>query len=178
MVIHNSQFIRSISCISSYMFRFVYRAIFRLVFRVFCMYNVQGQPEDGSEYEPKHVARNTTNPFIQQSVLRQVQNLFQSELSTQCDLELPLQMRVSSTFLKVIQQLPTSSSSSSCHFYPPIYLSFNNPLQKAVSTQNVTNPVRLPFTVFVYVFFLFGNSLFGAQGISRPEQWMGYRHVA
>ena len=28
--------------------------------------------------------------FIQQSVLRQVQSLFQSELSTQCDLELPL----------------------------------------------------------------------------------------
>ena len=30
-----------------------------------------------------------------------------------------LQMRVSSPFLKVIQQLPASSSSSSCHFYPP-----------------------------------------------------------
>ena len=52
-----------------------------------------------------------------------------------------LQMRVSSPFLKVLQQLPMSSSSSSCHFYPPFYLSFNNPLQKAVSTQNVTNPV-------------------------------------
>jgi hypothetical protein len=30
-----------------------------------------------------------------------------------------LQMRVSSPFLKIIQKLPTSSSSSSCHFYPP-----------------------------------------------------------
>jgi hypothetical protein len=29
---HTSQFISSISCISSYMFRLVYRAIFRLVF--------------------------------------------------------------------------------------------------------------------------------------------------
>jgi len=29
------------------------------------------------------------------------------------------QMKVSSPFLKVIQWLPTSSSSSSCHFYPP-----------------------------------------------------------
>ena len=57
-----------------------------------------------------------------------------------------LQMRVSYPFLKVIQQLRTSSSLSSCHFYPPFYLSFNNPLQKAVSTQNVTNLVRLPFT--------------------------------
>ena len=44
-----------------------------------------------------------------------------------------LQMRVSSPFLKVIQQFPTFSSSSSCHFYPPFYLSFNNSLQKAVS---------------------------------------------
>ena len=60
-----------------------------------------------------------------------------------------LQMRVSSPFLKVIQQLPTSSSSSSCHFYSPLYLSFCNPLQKAVSTQNLTNPVRLPFTYFM-----------------------------
>jgi hypothetical protein len=33
-----------------------------------------------------------------------------------------LQMRVSSPFLKVIQQPPTSSSSSSCHLYLPFYL--------------------------------------------------------
>ena len=46
-----------------------------------------------------------------------------------------LLMRVSSPFLKVIQQLSTSSYLSACHFYPPLYLSFNNPLQKAVSTQ-------------------------------------------
>ena len=59
------------------------------------------------------------------------------------------QMRISSPFLKVIQQLPTSSSLFSCHFYPPLYLSFSNPLQKAVSTQNVTNPVRLPLTYFM-----------------------------
>jgi hypothetical protein len=39
-----------------------------------------------------------------------------------------LQMRVSSPFLKVIQQLRTSSSLSSCHFYPLFYLSFNNQL--------------------------------------------------
>ena len=60
-----------------------------------------------------------------------------------------LQMRVSSPFLKVMQQLLTSSSSSSCHFYSAFYLSFNNLLQKAVSTQNVTNPVSLPFTYFI-----------------------------
>ena len=38
------------------------------------------------------------------------------------------QMRVSSPFLKVIQLLPTSSSLSSCHLCPPLYLSFSNPL--------------------------------------------------
>ena len=62
------------------------------------------------------------------------------------------QMRVSSPFLKVIQQLPTSSPLSSCHFYPPLYLSFNNPLYKAVSTQNVPDPVRLPFTYFMQLY--------------------------
>jgi hypothetical protein len=34
IVTHNCQSIRSLSCISSYMFRLTYRAIFRLVFRV------------------------------------------------------------------------------------------------------------------------------------------------
>ena len=60
-----------------------------------------------------------------------------------------LQITVSSPFLKVIQQLPMSSSSPSCHFYKPFYLSFNNPLQKAVSTQNMTNLVSPPFTYFM-----------------------------
>ena len=59
-----------------------------------------------------------------------------------------LQMRVCFPFLKVIQQLPTSSSSS-CHFYHLFYLSFNNPLQKAVSKKIVTNPVSLPFIYFM-----------------------------
>ena len=45
-----------------------------------------------------------------------------------------LQMRVSSPVLKVIQQLPTSSSSSSCHFHLSLYLSFDDLFQKAVST--------------------------------------------
>jgi hypothetical protein len=37
-----------------------------------------------------------------------------------------LQMRVSCYVPKVIQQLLTPSSSSSRHFYLPLYLSFNN----------------------------------------------------
>ena len=69
-----------------------------------------------------------------------------------------LQMRVSSPFFKVIQQVSTPSSLSSCHFYPPLYLSFNNPFQKAVSTQNVTNPFCLPFTYFMQDIPLFLDS--------------------
>ena len=42
IVIHNSKFIRSISCISSYMFRLIYGGIFRLVLRVVCVYNCWG----------------------------------------------------------------------------------------------------------------------------------------
>ena len=42
------------------------------------------------------------------------------------------QFSISSPFLKVIQQLLTSSSSSSGHFYPSLYLPFNSAFQKAV----------------------------------------------
>jgi DNA-directed RNA polymerase subunit N (RpoN/RPB10) len=38
----------------------------------------------------------------------------------------------------------TSSSSSSHHFYPSLYLSFSNIFQKAVQMQDVTSPVSLP----------------------------------
>ena len=48
---------------------------------------------------------------------------------------------VPSLFLKIIQQLLTSSSQSSIHFF---YLSFNNVFPKTVSTQDVTNLVNLP----------------------------------
>ena len=55
-----------------------------------------------------------------------------------------VQFTVISLFLKVIQQLLTSSSSSSLTFYPSLYFSFNNLFQKAIPTQYVTNPVSLP----------------------------------
>jgi hypothetical protein len=64
-----------------------------------------------------------------------------------------LQMRLSFAFLKFIQWLSTSSSSSSFYFYPPLF-SFSNPFYKAVSTQNVTNPVRLPFGISCRIFLL------------------------
>ena len=60
------------------------------------------------------------------SALGQALSLFQSEFSTQCDPALPVQFPVSSLFLKVIQYLLTSSSSSSCHLYSSLYLSFGN----------------------------------------------------
>ena len=52
-----------------------------------------------------------------------------------------------SHFLNVIRQLITSPSSSSSHFYPSLYLSFNNLFQKAVPTQNVTNPITFIFSI-------------------------------
>ena len=85
--------------------------------------------------------------FIQQSVLRQVQSLFQSQLSTQCDLELPPSMRISSPFLKFIHQLPTSSSSSSCYFYPP----FNFPSIKCCRRQFIhkVSQIQLAFRLLI-----------------------------
>ena len=80
----------------------------------------------------------TAFPFIinTQSVLRPVHSIFQSEFSTACDLVLPLSNSVSSRFLKVIQQLLTSTSSCS----PPFYLPFNNLFQNPVPKQDMTNP--------------------------------------
>ena len=53
------------------------------------------------------------------------------------------QFPVFSRFFKVIQQLVTSSSSSSSHFYAFLYLSFNNMLQKAVPTQYLVDTVNI-----------------------------------
>jgi hypothetical protein len=53
-----------------------------------------------------------------------------------------LSLRSSSSFLRILPRLPLTSN-------PPFYLSFNNPLQKAVSTQNVTNPGSLSLTYFM-----------------------------
>ena len=57
---------------------------------------------------------------------RQFHSIFQSEFSTQGELVRLPSVSVSSRFLTVIQGLLTSSSSSSLHFYPCIYRSFNN----------------------------------------------------
>jgi hypothetical protein len=54
------------------------------------------------------------------------------------------QCAVSPRFLKVIQWLLTSSSSSSGHFYLSFYISFKNVFYKTVPTQEVTNSVSLP----------------------------------
>ena len=54
-----------------------------------------------------------------------------------------MQLPVSYSSLKVIQWLLTSSCSSSRHFYPSLYPSFNNAFQKAVPTPDVTNCASL-----------------------------------
>jgi hypothetical protein len=50
-------------------------------------------------------------------------------------------------FFKVIQELLTSSSSSSRHVHPSLHLTFKNVFHKAVSMQDVTNSVS--FSSFV-----------------------------
>ena len=49
-----------------------------------------------------------------------------------------------SHFLRVIQKLLTSSSSSFRHSYLSLYISLNNMFQKAVPMQDVTNQVTRP----------------------------------
>ena len=75
------------------------------------------------------------------------------------------QFPAASRLLKVIQYLLTSSSSSSCHFYPSLYLSFNNVFQKAVPTQDLTNPVSLQF-FFSYRIFLCSLTLSNTSSFS------------
>ena len=60
------------------------------------------------------------------------------------------QFSASSSFLKAIQQLLTSSSSYSHRFYPSLYIPFNKVFQKAVPTQDMTNPVTLPSVYCMY----------------------------
>ena len=79
--------------------------------------------------------------FSPYSVLRQAHSFLQSDFSTECSL---FQFPASCLFLKVIQHLLTSSSSSSNRLHPSLYLSFSNMFQKAVLTQEVTNSVILP----------------------------------
>ena len=61
--------------------------------------------------------------FIPQSVLWYIHSLFHSEYSTECELCVPFPFTMSSLFLKIIQQLLTSSFLSSSHFCPLPYLS-------------------------------------------------------
>ena len=77
--------------------------------------------------------------------LRPVHSLFQREFFIPCDTQcFRFQLPVSYNFLNVIQYLLTSSSSSSRHVDPSFSLSFHNVIQKAVPTQDVTNPVSVP----------------------------------
>jgi hypothetical protein len=65
-----------------------------------------------------------------------------------CDLVLPLSNLQYLFFsFMLIQELLISSSSSSLHIDPSLYISFNKVLQKAVPTQGMTNPVSFPLDV-------------------------------
>ena len=99
----------------------------------------------GDLFAIKHLATCSLMSFNPQSVFRQVYNLFQNQLYKEGDILLPLSISSTLSFPEGIQQLLMSFPSSSCHFYPSTYLSFNNVFQKAVLTQDVTNPVNLSF---------------------------------
>jgi hypothetical protein len=90
----------------------------------------------------KSVLRQVRRLFILQSVLRQVRSLFQSEFSTECDLVVNFKCLEFYPFLKVIQQLLTSSSSSSLHFYPSITCFRRQFLRKMW-------PIQLAFLLFI-----------------------------
>ena len=75
----------------------------------------------------QNASNNTSNSFIIQSVLRQINSFSLGEFSKDCDLVLPLSIS-STTSFPVIQQLlrsSSSSSSSSRNFYPFFHISFN-----------------------------------------------------
>jgi len=72
--------------------------------------------------------KDKSSSLIPQFTLQQIHSLFESEFSTQCD---------------AVWQL-TFPFSSSRHFNPFFYLSFNNVIYKAVPMQDVTNLVSLP----------------------------------
>jgi hypothetical protein len=55
--------------------------------------------------------------------LRQIRSLSESELSTECFL---FKFPITFLLFTLIQELLTPSSSSSLHFYPPLYLSLKN----------------------------------------------------
>ena len=79
--------------------------------------------------------------------------LFPKQVLKECDLVLPLAMFTILSFLKIIQCLLTSSSSSSCNFYPSFYLTFSNVFYETVPTPDVTNPDSLPLFVVYMEFF-------------------------
>ena len=88
-----------------------------------------------------------------------------------------LRLSISSilSFLKFTQQLLTSYSSSSRHFYPPSSIPFNNMFQKAIPTQAVTNPVSLPSGTVLRVFLpSLTVSNTSSLGLGRIS-WMGNR---
>ena len=78
---------------------------------------------------------------------------------------------VFSLFLKVIQQLLTSPSSSPSHFYSSVDISFNNVFYNSVPTQDVTNPVNISFIVcriFLIIYFLFIYKILCPKLVSLP----------
>ena len=108
-----------------------------------------------SHFKAKHISNfgklltNVIPPLQPHSFIHfLVHSLLQCEFSAEWDRML-ISFPVPSLFLKVIQQLLTSFSSSSRYLYLSLYPSISNVFQKAVPTHDVTNPVNsLHFIVY------------------------------
>ena len=106
--------------------------------------NIEEKPRLQPHKTTLHILNHIFHTFVRSfcSVLRQIHSLFQSKLSEQRDLALPLKI---SSILSFPQDSPVAAYVFFLVFPSLLsYLPLNNVLYKAVPAQDVTNPVSLP----------------------------------
>jgi hypothetical protein len=84
--------------------------------------------------------------------LRTGTQLLPKQVLTECYLVLHLSMFRILSFLKIIQCLLTSSSSSSCNFYPSFYLTFTNMLKIRQFLSKMW-PIQIFFLLLFYIWY-------------------------
>ena len=117
-------------------------------------------PGRGVDYAPQYCAgakhkynKNSTPPCTSRLLITQpalhVYSLFLCEFLTGSFQCLLFQFAACFRILEVPQQLLTSPSSSSHHFYPSFYLTFHNAFYNAITTKDRTSRVSLPYYYFM-----------------------------
>ena len=91
------------------------------------------------------------------NVIREAHTFLQRVFCTESDIVLFLPISKSLLFLKVIQQIITSSSMSSRHFCPSLYLSFNTCLRR--QSLHITWKIRLTFFLLLFIEYSSFSSL-------------------